>query len=96
MTATFLSLGNYITQDVAFVNSVKRFCSLEKCILHQDYFKYLHKSNAIVFTILFTIKRARVHIYSTTFAEVCLFDYVICSSLDVHCWHSASAEEEKT
>ena len=67
------------------VNLVSWFCSKTKCVLCSKYFRYLHKTNTIVFTIILTIRWATFHLSSTIPTLASLFACVIYSSSDAHC-----------
>ena len=61
--------------------------------LHRIYFRYIHQPTVIVFIILSTTKQAKSHLSNAIITQVSLFDYVIYSSADSHCWECGSAEE---
>ena len=68
------------------VFSVKWLRLKENCILHRRYFRYLHETDTIVFTITSAIKRAKLYRSSTITGRVSSFGYVIYSSAEAHCW----------
>ena len=64
-----------------------------KDILCSKYFRYFHKTSAIVFTITTAITQAKLHPFSDSITKFSLFDYVIYSPGDAHCWQCVSGEE---
>ena len=63
-------------------------------VLFWQHFRYLHKADTIVFTIVSTIKQAKFDLSRTIITEIILFGCVIYSLAYAHCYQSASAEEE--
>ena len=51
----------------------------KKSILQNKYFRYLHKTKIIVFTIISVIKQAKFHHFTTIIGRVRLFGHVIYS-----------------
>ena len=78
------------------LNSVKWFCSKEKCVLYPKFVRCHQKTNTIEFITLPSIKQAKVHLSSTIITEVSLFGYVIHSSSDTHCQQYVSDKEQIT
>ena len=78
---------------IGLVNSVKwRHPYKKKIISYCEYFRYLHETNAVVFTILSAIKQAKFHFSVTIIDRISLFVHVIYSS---SLPHSSSAWQRK-
>ena len=73
------------------IHSANSHISQEKCTLRHKYFRYLHKSDPIMFTILSATKRAEVHLARTIVSNVILLGYVSCSSAGARCWQCLSS-----
>ena len=74
----------YITNRVITSVTCQMRLIHEKCVLCQKYSRYPHKTYTIVFTVLSTIKQAKLHLAGSIFGTDSLFGYVIYSSDDAH------------
>ena len=69
---------------MTIVNSVKWYRIKEKCIVHCKYFRCLHRTKAIVFSILSPVMTAKFYLSSICIDRVSLFHHIIYSSADTH------------